>query len=127
MKFKVFLSLLLIGFGILFGVIFLIRYFNQQVDSRQQAIDKYLSREDHPPPRIPRTVEIPDDIRQKFATVPEKPTLIAEFVQGGYLQSVKFSPTNHNLVVSMTHSQDNKKNIKSVSYTHLTLPTTPYV
>ena len=122
MKFKVFLSLLLIGFGILFGVIFLIRYFNQQVDSRQQAIDKYLSREDHPPPRIPRTVEIPDDIRQKFATVPEKPTLIAEFVQGGYLQSVKFSPTNHNLVVSMTHSQDNKKNIKLWNIHN---PTTP--
>ena len=126
MKFKVFLSLLLIGFGILFSVIFLIKYFNHQVDSRQQAIDKYFSRGDHPPPRIPRTVEIPDDIRQKFATVPEKPTptLIAEFVQGGYLQSVQFSPTNHNLVVSMTHSQDNEKNIKLWDINN---PTTPFV
>ena len=124
MKFKVFLSLLLIGFGILFSVIFLIRYFNHQVDSRQQAIDKYFPREDHPPPRIPRTVEIPDDIRQKFATVPEKPTptLIAEFVQGGYLQSVKFSPTNHNLVVSMTHSENHEKNIKLWNIHN---PTTP--
>ncbi len=122
MKFKVFLSLLLIGFGILFCVIFLIRYFNQEVDSRQQAIDKYLSREDHPPPRIPRTVEIPDEIRQKFATVPEKPKLIAEFVQGGSLQSVKISPTNHNLVVSMTHSKNNEKNIKLWDINN---PTTP--
>lgn len=122
MKFKVFLPLLLIGFGILFSVIFLIRYFNHQADSRQQVIDKYLSRNDDPPPRIPRTVEIPDDIRQKFATVPEKPTLIAEFVQGGYLQSVNFSPTNHNLVVSVTHSKNNEKNIKLWNIHN---PTTP--
>ena len=120
MKLKVFLSLLLIGFGILFSVIFLIRYFNHQAD--RQTIAKYLSRNDDPPPRIPRTVEIPDDIRQKFATVPEKPALIAEFAQGGYLQSVKFSPTNHNLVVSVTHSRNNEKNIKLWNIHN---PTTP--
>ena len=114
MKIKVFLSLLLIGFGILFCIIFFINHLKQQVNDRQQAIDKILSKNDDPPPRIPRTVEIPDDIRQKFATVPEKPTptLIAEFVQGDYLQSVKFSPTNHNLVVSMTIRMKNQKNIK---------------
>ncbi len=124
MKFKVFLSLLFIGFGILFSVIFLIRYSNQKVDSRQQAVDKYLSRNDDPPPRIPRTVEIPDEVRQKFATVPEKPTpaLIAEFTHGGYLESVKFSPTNHNLVVSMTLSKGNDKNIKLWDINN---PTTP--
>jgi len=97
---------------------------NRQVNKKQQAADKYFSRKDQPPPRIPRTVEIPDDIRQKFANVPEKPTptLIAEFVQGGYLQSVKFSPTNHNLVVSMTHNKNKEKNIKLWNIQN---PTTP--
>ncbi len=124
MKFKVFLSLLLVGFGILFCFIFLINHLKQQVNDRQQAIDKILSKNDDPPPRIPRTVEIPDEIRQKFATVSEKPTptLIAEFVQGGYLQSVKFSPTNHNLVVSMTHNKNKEKNIKLWNIQN---PTTP--
>ena len=124
MKFKVFLSLLLIGFGILFSLIFLIRYFNHQADSRQQTIDKYFSRNDDPPPRIPRTVEIPDEIRQKFATVPEKPTptLIAEFACDDYLQAIKFSPTNHNLVVSTTLSKNNDKNIKLWNIHN---PTTP--
>ncbi len=124
MKIKVFLSLLLIGFGILFCFIFFINHLKQQVNDRQQAIDKILSKNDDPPPRIPRTVEIPDEIRQKFATVPEKPTptLIAEFVQGGYLQSVKFSPTNHNLVVSMTHNKNKEKNIKLWNIQN---PTTP--
>lgn len=124
MKFRVFLLLLFIGFGILFSVIFLVEYLNRQVNKKQQAADKYFSRKDQPPPRIPRTVEIPDDIRQKFANVPEKPTptLIAEFAHGGYLQSVKFSPTNHNLVVSITHSNDNEKDIKLWD---IQTPTTP--
>ncbi|MDE0088016.1 MAG: WD40 repeat domain-containing protein [Candidatus Poribacteria bacterium] len=124
MKIKVFLLLLLIGFGILFCFIFFINHLKQQVNDRQQAIDKILSKNDDPPPRIPRTVEIPDDIRQKFATVPEKPTptLIAEFAHSGYLQSVKFSPTNHNLVVSITHSNDNEKDIKLWD---IQTPTTP--
>ncbi|MDE0315603.1 MAG: hypothetical protein OXM61_11915 [Candidatus Poribacteria bacterium] len=124
MKIKVFLSLLLVGLGILFCFIFFINHLKQQVNDRQQAIDKILSKNDDPPPRIPRTVEIPDDIRQKFANVPEKPTptLIAEFVQGGYLQSVKFSPTNHNLVVSMTHNKNKEKNIKLWNIQN---PTTP--
>ena len=114
MKIKVFLSLLFTGFGILFCVILLINHLKQYVTDRQQTFDKMLSRNDEPPPRIPRTVEIPDDIRQKFATVPEKstPTLIAEFVHGGYMQSVKFSPTNHNLIVSMTRNKDSDNNIK---------------
>ena len=124
MKIKVFLSLLLVGLGILFCFIFFINHLKQQVNDRQQAIDKILSRNDDPPPRIPRTVEIPDEIRQKFATVPEKPTptLIAEFTHSGYLQSVKFSPTNHNLVVSITHSNDNEKDIKLWD---IQTPTTP--
>ncbi len=121
MKFKVFLSLLLIGFGIFFSVIFLIKYLIPIVVS-QQANDEYISKADQPPPLIPRTVEIPDDIRQKFATVPEIPELIAEFVQGGSLQSVKFSPTNHNLVVSNTFDKNNEKNIKLWDINN---PTTP--
>ncbi|RKU29973.1 hypothetical protein C6497_05210 [Candidatus Poribacteria bacterium] len=121
MKIKVFLSLLFIGFGILFCVILLINHLQQKVTDRQQKIDKILSRNEDPSPRIPRTVEIPDDIRQKFATVPEKPTLIAEFVQSGYFQSVKFSPTNHNLVLSMARG-NNENNIKLWNINN---PTTP--
>ncbi len=124
MKIKVFLTLLFIGFGILFCVILLINHLKQHVTDREQELDKFLSRNDNPPPRIPRTVEIPDDIRQKFATVPERPppTLIAEFVHGGYMQSVKFSPTNHNLIVSMTRNIDSDNNIKLWDINN---PTTP--
>ena len=124
MKIKVFLTLLFIGFGILFCVILLINHLKQHVTDREQEFDKFLSRNDNPPPRIPRTVEIPDDIRQKFATVPERPppTLIAEFVHGGYMQSVKFSPTNHNLIVSMTRNKDSDNNIKLWDINN---PTTP--
>ncbi len=121
MNFRVFLSLLLIGFGIFFSVIFLIKYLIPIVVS-QSANDEYISKADQPPPLIPRTVEIPDDIRQKFATVPEIPELIAEFVQGGSLQSVKFSPANHNLVVSMTRKKNNEKNI---NLWNIHNPTTP--
>lgn len=121
MNSKVFLSLLFIGFVILFSVILLIKYLIPQIGS-QQANDEYTSKADQPPPHIPRTVEIPDDIRQKFATVPEKPELIAEFVQGGYLKSVAFSPTNPNLVVSRTYDNNIEKNIKLWDINN---PTTP--
>lgn len=124
MNFKVFISLLLIGFAIFFGVIFLIKYLIPKVVSHQ-ANDKYVSKADQPVPQIPRTVEIPDDIRQKFAPVPEKPEkpeLIAEFVQGDSLESVAFSPTNRNLVVSMTRRLNEDKNIKLWNINN---PTTP--
>ena len=115
MKFKVLISLLLVGCVILFGFIFLIVKVKQQKADNKQLIDEFLSRNDNPPPLIPRTEEIPDEIRQKFAAVPEipeKPTIIAELVQGGYPQTVEFSPTNPYLVVSSTYDANAEDTIR---------------
>ena len=115
MKFKVLISLLLVGCVILFGFIFLIVKFKQEKEDRKRSIDEYLSRKDSPPPLIPRTEEIPDEIRQKFAAVPaipEKPEIIAELVQGGSPETVEFSPTNPYLVVSRTYDKKSKDDIR---------------
>ena len=114
MKFKVLISLLLVGCVILFGFILLIVDFKQQKEDRKRSIDEFSSRRDSPPPLIPRTEEIPDEIRQKFAAVPklEKPEIIAELVQGGYPQTVEFSPTNPYLVVSRTYNKNSEDDIK---------------
>lgn len=115
MKFKVFISLLLVGCVILFGFILLIVDFKQQKEDRKRSIDKFSSRKDSPPPLIPRTEEIPDEIRQKFAAVPaipEKPEIIAELVQGGSPETVEFSPTNPYLVVSRTYNKNTEDDIK---------------
>lgn len=102
MRIKVFLLLLLIGLALLFCAMYLITHLRSEVDKREQKIDEILSREDSPIPRIPRSVEIRDDIRRKFASVPIKPALIAEIEPSGSLEAVKFSPTNPNVLVSMT-------------------------
>ena len=115
MKFKVLISLLLVGCLILFGFIFLIGKFKQQKEDNKQLIDEFLSRNDSPPPLIPRMEEIPDEIRQKFAVVPalpEKPEIIAELVQEGYPETVEFSPTNPDLVVSRTYDVNTEDTIK---------------
>ncbi len=115
MKFKVFISLFLLGCIILFGFIFLILKFKQQVEDRTQLVDKLISHSSSPPPRIPRTEEIPNEIRHQYAIVPKitgKPEIIAEFVQGGYPQTIEFSPTNPNLVVCRTYYKNSEKNIK---------------
>ena len=115
MKFKVLISLLLVGCVILFGFIFSIVKLKQQKEDRKRSIDEYLSRNDSPPPLIPRTEEIPDEIRQKFAAVPaipEKPEIIAELVQGGSPETVEFSPTNPYLVVSRTYDGNSEDDIR---------------
>lgn len=115
MKLKVFISLFLIGCVILFGFIFIVVKIIHQEEESQQLIDEFLSRNETPQPLIPRTEEIPDEIRNEFATVPEIPKkseIIAEFVQGGTLQTVEFSPTNPNLVVCRTHQRNTVKNIR---------------
>ena len=104
MRIKVFLLLLLIGFGLLFCAMYLITHLRSEIDKREQEIDKFSSRVDSPIPIIPRSVEIRDDIRQQFASVPKKPALIAEIKPSGSLDAVKFSPTNPNFLVSMTSS-----------------------
>ncbi|MDE0018491.1 MAG: hypothetical protein OXU51_20070 [Candidatus Poribacteria bacterium] len=115
MKLKVLISLLLVGCVILFGFIFLIVKVKQQKEDRKQLVDEFLSRNDSPPPPIPRTEEIPDEIRRKFAAVPEipeKPKIIAELVQGGYPETVEFSPTNPYLVVSRTSDKNSEDDIR---------------
>jgi len=115
MKFKVLISLLLVGCVILFGFIFAIVKVKQQKEDRKQLVDEFLSRNDSPPPLIPRTEEIPDEIRRKFAAVPEiheKPTIIAELVQGGSPKTVEFSPTNPYLVVSRTSNKNPEDDIR---------------
>ena len=54
---------------------------------------------DHPSP-TPRTVEIPEEIRQKFAKSPGKPEPIAIANHGSSIDAVAFSPINASLVVS---------------------------
>ena len=115
MKFKVLISLLLVGCVILFGFIFLIVAFKQHKEERRQLVEEFLSKNDNPPPLIPRTEEIPDDIRQKFAAVPEipeKPIIIAELVQGGSPETVEFSPTNPYLVVIRTYDKNSEDDIR---------------
>ncbi len=115
MKLKVLIPLLLVGCVILFGFIFLIVKVNQQKEDRKRSIDEYLSRKNSPPPLIPRTEEIPDEIRQKFAAVPaipEKPRIIAELVQGGSPETVEFSPKNPYLVVSRTYDGNSEDDIR---------------
>ena len=54
---------------------------------------------DHPRP-TPRTVEIPNAIRQKFAELPHKPELIATAEHGSSIKVVAFSPVDASLVAS---------------------------
>ncbi len=54
---------------------------------------------DHPRP-TPRTVEIPDAIRQKFAEPPHKPEPIATSEHGSSIKVVAFSPVDASLVAS---------------------------
>ena len=104
MRIRVFLSLLLIGLALLFCAMYLVKHLISEIDKREQEIDESSSRVDSPIPVIPRSVEIQDDIRQQFAPVPIKPTLIAEIEPSESLDALKFSPTNPNFLVSMTRS-----------------------
>ena len=125
MNFKVFISLLLVGCIILFGFVFVIIQLNQQKEDTKQLLKEYFPSTDNPPPHIPRTEEIPDEIRQNFATVteiPEKPKIIAEFVQEGELETVEFSPTTPNLVISTDYDKNFKKTIRLWDINN---PTTP--
>ena len=54
---------------------------------------------DHPRP-TPRTVEIPNTIRQKFAEPPHKPELIATLEHGSSIKVVAFSPVDASFLAS---------------------------
>lgn len=82
MTFKSFLSMLVIGVVLLCGLIFLLRLGQKNIDKILPATDETL------PPSTPRTAEIPDEIRQIFAKIPDKPTLIAEFKHSNSIDMV---------------------------------------
>lgn len=56
---------------------------------------------DHPRPSA-RTVEIPDEIRQKFARSPGTPEPIVTANHGSSIDTVAFSPTDPSLIVSVS-------------------------
>lgn len=125
MSFKLFSSLFFVGCIILFGFIFVISQLNQHNADSEEWGDEYLSKRDNAPPQIPRTEEIPDEIRQNFAAVteiPEEPKIIAEFVQEGTLETVEFSPTNPNLVVSTDYDKNFNRTVRLWDINN---PTTP--
>ena len=57
---------------------------------------------DHPRPSA-RTVEIPDEIRQKFAKSPGTPEPILTANHGSSIETVAFSPTDPSLIVSVSN------------------------
>ncbi|MDE0683209.1 MAG: hypothetical protein OXI63_09870 [Candidatus Poribacteria bacterium] len=66
---------------------------------------------DHP--RLtPRTVEIPNAIRQKFAVPPHKPELLAMAEHGGSIDAVAFSPVDASLVASSSVVDHTARTIK---------------
>ena len=116
MTFKKFLSLLIIGVALLLGLVFLRRLGQRNISRNLPSMDEPL------PPLIPRTVEIPDEIRQKYAKVPEKPELIAELKHSGTIDSVAFSPIDPSLVVSKVYDKDFNRRIKLWNINHTSEP-----
>ena len=116
MTFKKFLSLLIIGVVLLLGLVFLLRLGRRNISTNLSSMDEPL------PPLIPRTVEIPDEIRQKYAKIPEKPELIAELEHGGTIYSVAFSPIDPSLVVSRGHDKNSHRSIKLWNINHTSEP-----
>ncbi len=106
MTFKKFLVLLVVGVVILLGFIFIlrpaIRSITRSVPSTAETF----------PPVIPRTVEIPVEIREKFASITEKPELIASLDHGSSLESVEFSPKDSSFIVSYSYIDYANEGIK---------------
>lgn len=100
---KTFISLLLIGIVLLIGVILLLNL------GKNIIYRDFLYIDDELPPRTPRTVEIPDEVREKYAKLPEKPLLIAQIKHGRYIDSVAFSPIDASLIVSRNQDDDSIK------------------
>ena len=66
---------------------------------------------DHPRP-TQRTVEIPDEIRQKFAKSPGTPEPIVTANHGSSIDTVAFSPIDSSLVVSVSKTGRAARTIK---------------
>ena len=108
MSFKKFLAVFVFGITISIGFVFLLKL------KTRDAPKYFSSKSEALPPTMPRSVEIPDEIRQKFAKVPDKPELIAALEHGGRIESVAFSPIDSSLLVS--RSSDDKVKIWRLNY-----------
>lgn len=112
MSFKKFLAIFVLGITISIGFVFFLRL-------KTRDTPKYLSSKSEAlPPIMPRSVDIPDEVRKNFAKVPDKPELIAAIENGGRIESVEFSPVDSSLLVS--RSSDN-----NVKIWRLNTPTEP--
>ena len=108
MSVKKFLAIL--GFGITISICFV---FYLKLQTRDTP--KYLSTLNEAlPPVVPRKVEIPNEVRQKYASVPDKPELIAAFEHEGRIETVSFSPVDSTLLVS--RSKNDRITLWSLSY-----------
>ncbi len=108
MSFKKFLAVFVLGITISIGFVFFLKL-------KTRDTPKYLSSKSEALPTImPRSVQIPDEIRQKFAKVPDKPELIAALEHGGRIESVAFSPVDSSLLVS--RSSDDQVKVWRLNY-----------
>ena len=108
MSFKKFLAVFVLGITVSIGFVFFLKL-------KTRDTPKYLSSKSEAlPPIMPRHAEIPDEIRQKFAKVPDKPELIATLEHGGRIESVAFSPIDTSLFVS--RSSDDKVKLWRLNY-----------
>lgn len=94
MTFKRFLAILVIGITLSVGFVFFLKLRSRVVTDDMSTPSATL------PPISPRSIEIPNEIRQKFTEVPKKPNLITVIEHGSPVDSVYFSPIDPSLIVS---------------------------
>lgn len=107
MSFKKFLAILIFGIIISIGFVFYLKLQSRDTPKYLSTLNKAL------PPVVPRSVEIPNEVRQKFSKVPDKPELIATFELKGRIETVAFSPTDSTMLVS--RSKNDKVKIWSLN------------
>lgn len=107
MTFKKFLAILVFGITISIGFVFYLKLQTRDTPKYLSTLNEAL------PPIVPRRVEIPNEVRQKFSKVPDAPELIATFELKGRIEAVAFSPTDSTLLVS--RSKNDKVKIWSLS------------
>lgn len=106
MSLKKFFAILVFGITISIGFVFFLKL-------QTRDTPKYLSSKSEALPTVvPRSVEIPNDVRQKFAKIPDKTELVATYEHKGRIESVTFSPINSTLLVS--RSKNDKVQIWSL-------------
>ena len=108
MSFKRFFAILVMGIVLSVGFVFFLKLRSRDFPDYLSSTNKAL------PPLIPRSVEIPDEIRQNFAEIPRKPELIAAIEHGSTIDSVNFSPIDPSLIVSK--GRDNSIKLWRINY-----------